>query len=49
MKLVVGQVQGVFVPSRKGGCLTGVFESLLWNRLVKLMAKEVSGGSKGHL
>ena len=29
----------MFVPSREGGCLTGVSESLLWNRLVKSMAK----------
>ena len=48
------------MPSREGGCSTGVFESLiicnLWNRVVKLMAKwhrastgEVSGGPKSHL
>ena len=43
--------QGVFVPPREGGCLTGVFESLIvWNRVVKLMAmwhRDSNGGVQG--
>ena len=38
---VRGKGEGGVVPPKEGGCLTGVFESLiicsLWNRVVKLM------------
>ena len=55
-----GRGEGGFMPSREGGCSTGIFESLiicsLWNRVVKLMTKwhrastgGVSGGPKSYL